>query len=118
MQSAPSNVSQNGKDLDSAADTVKSNLSQEFHRFIADVEDLVKATTGLKGDELHQAKQKMQQRIVSAKESMEQAGESISTRTRKAAETTNHYVHERPWNAIGASAAIGLLMGFLLARRH
>ncbi len=39
-------------------------------------------------------------------------------RARKTAETTNTYVHEQPWNAIGASAAVGLLLGYLLARRN
>lgn len=94
-----------------------SGVAREFHSFIADVEDLLKATTNLSGEDLNRAKAKLNQRIASAKSTIEDMGESIADRARKTAETTNTYVHEQPWNAIGAGAAVGLLVGYLLARR-
>lgn len=94
-----------------------SGVAREFNNFIADIEDLIKATTSLTGEDLQKAKAKLNARIASAKESAAEVSESVITRARQTAETTNTYVHEKPWSAIGASAAIGLLLGYLLARR-
>ncbi len=95
-----------------------SGIAREFHNFVADIEDLLKATTTLTGDDLQKAKAKLNERIAAAKESATEIGESVINRARKTAEHTNAYVHEQPWSAIGASAAVGLLLGYLLARRH
>jgi ElaB/YqjD/DUF883 family membrane-anchored ribosome-binding protein len=95
----------------------QSGVSREFHNFIADVEDLVKATTNLTGEDLNKAKAKLNARVEAAKESIAEMGESIAHRVGKGATVTNQYVHEKPWNAIATTAVVGLLVGYLLARR-
>jgi ElaB/YqjD/DUF883 family membrane-anchored ribosome-binding protein len=55
--------------------------------------------------------------IKRAKDSAEEIGATIVKRARQTAESTNVYVHEQPWSAIGAGTAVGLLLGYLLARR-
>jgi ElaB/YqjD/DUF883 family membrane-anchored ribosome-binding protein len=105
----------NSKIADVKADS--SSLASEFRNFVADVEDLIKATTSLSGEDLAKAKAKLNERIASAKHTAEDLGESIAARARKTAECTNAYVHEQPWTAVGAGAAAGLLLGYLLARR-
>lgn len=93
------------------------NVSGEFHNFIADMEDLIKEATSLTGDELNQAKAKLSHRIDSAKKSVEELGGEIAAQARQGASATNDYVHHQPWQAIGTGAAVGLLVGFMLARR-
>jgi ElaB/YqjD/DUF883 family membrane-anchored ribosome-binding protein len=117
MQNPSSSSVSNANSKDTGAADVTSGLAREFHSFVADIEDLIKATTNLTGDELSRAKAKLNQRIAAAKGSVEDMSETIVNRARKTAESTNTYVHEQPWNAIGASAAVGLLLGYLLARR-
>lgn len=117
MQHSTNSLSTKGKEFNAQLESVKSNMAHEFQSFVTDIEDLVKATTSLTGEELAKAKQKLQQRIEHAKESAEEIGETIVARAKKTAETTNNYVHDQPWNAVGAGAAVGLLVGFLLARR-
>ena len=99
------------------ANQVASNASSEFQNFIADVEDLVKQTTTLTGEELLRAKAKLTTRLADAKESVVGMSDEIAKRARSSAAATNHYVHDQPWKAIGAGAALGLLVGFALARR-
>jgi len=117
MQVTQNNPASNANSKDTSVGEASSGVAREFHSFVADIEDLIKATTNLTGDELNRAKAKLNQRIASAKTTVEDMGETIVNRARKTAETTNTYVHEQPWNAIGASAAVGLLLGYLLARR-
>lgn len=95
----------------------QSGVSREFHNFIADVEDLVKATTNLTGEDLNKAKAKLTERVEAAKESIAEMGESIVHRVGKGATITNQYVHEKPWNAIATTAVVGFVLGYLLARR-
>ena len=41
--------------------------------------------------------------------------DAIVFKTREAAETTDHYVHENPWQVVGIAAALGLVLGVLMA---
>lgn len=102
---------------DRKAENVISGASSEFHNFIADIENLIKETTTLTGEELSRAKEKLTTRLAEAKESAQDVGGAIAQRGRRAATVTNEYVHEQPWKVIGASALIGLLVGFALTRR-
>lgn len=119
MQNTPNTSVANTTLKDNAAKAaeIPSGVAREFHSFVADVEDLIKSTTNLTGEELSRAKAKLNQRIAAAKVSVEEMSETIANRARKTAETTNTYVHEQPWTAVGAGAAAGLLVGYLLARR-
>ncbi len=99
------------------SDKVLSGASSEFHNFLADIEDLIKETTTLTGEDLTRAKEKLSNRLAEAKESVQEVGSALAQRGRHAASVTNDYVHEQPWKVIGASAAIGLLVGFALTRR-
>jgi ElaB/YqjD/DUF883 family membrane-anchored ribosome-binding protein len=111
------NPTNNQYNLDGSIRKVASGVSNEFHNFLCDIEDLFKATTSLTGDDLAKAKAKISARIDSAKESIEDVGASVSQHARKTAAMTNTYVHEQPWTVIGAGAAVSFLLGFLLARR-
>lgn len=99
------------------ANQVASNATSEFQNFIADVEDLVKETTTLTGEDLNRAKAKLGARLADAKNSVAELGGDIAKRAKQGAVATDDFVHEQPWKAIGAGAAIGLLIGFALARR-
>jgi ElaB/YqjD/DUF883 family membrane-anchored ribosome-binding protein len=104
----------------SSADSAKkagAAVSEEFHNFLSDVEDLVKDTTSLTGEDLARAKEKLSARLASAKESLGELGSNVANKARKTADVTNNYVHEQPWKAIGIGATVGLLLGFALARR-
>jgi ElaB/YqjD/DUF883 family membrane-anchored ribosome-binding protein len=109
-----------GADAQSAANSkhdASSGLVREFNNFVADVEDLIKSTTQLTGEDLAKAKAKLNERVSAAKESMAEMGETIANRTRKTAADANDYVHEKPWNAVGISVAVGFLLGYLISRR-
>jgi len=100
-----------------AAEDTSSVVSREFQNFVSDIEDLIKSSTSLTGSELEKAKEKISERIADAKESLGEVGDTIVERARHTAEVADEYVHEQPWSAVGAGAALGLLVGFLLARR-
>lgn len=113
----------NGQADDAAPSTALSSrdapaLPSEIRSFVADVGDLIKATTTLSGEDLARARARLVERAAAARASLERMGDVIGDRARQTAKATDHYVHDRPWQAIGIGAALGVVIGVLLARRR
>ena len=94
------------------------SVSLEFQRFLSDIEDLVAQATSLTGEDLAKVKNTLNERITTAKASLEELSDNIVQKARNGAVATNNYVHEQPWAAVGAGATIGLLVGLLISRRN
>lgn len=92
-------------------------LSREFEKFLADIESLLHAAADLSGEELEAVKTKLNDRVKEARESVVDIGDDLERFARESASTVNREVHEEPWKAIGTGAAVGLLLGLVLARR-
>jgi ElaB/YqjD/DUF883 family membrane-anchored ribosome-binding protein len=105
-----------GSTKNPAADA-PSGITQEFNNFVADMEDLIKASTSLTGDDLARAKTKLYTRVATARAFLEGMPATISDRARETVKVADGYVREQPWRAIGMTAAVGALIGFLLGRR-
>jgi ElaB/YqjD/DUF883 family membrane-anchored ribosome-binding protein len=100
-----------------AADAAPSGIAQEFQNFVADMEDLIKAGTSLTGDDLARVKANLSARVAGARAFVEEMPGAVSDRARNTVKVADDYVREQPWQTIGISAAVGLLIGFLLGRR-
>lgn len=92
-------------------------LSREFHKFVADIEGLLRETASLSGDELALARGKLQERVSEARDSVTTLSHELEGRARRSATKANRDVHDEPWKAIGGAAAAGLILGMLFARR-
>lgn len=100
------------------ASSAKPNgISSEFKHFLSDIEDLVAQATSLTGEDLSKVKRTLSTRIDAAKHSLEDLSGNVAQKAKASATATNEYVHQQPWVAIGAGAAIGLLVGYLVSRR-
>jgi ElaB/YqjD/DUF883 family membrane-anchored ribosome-binding protein len=108
-------------DVGSAAQSVgesSSALTKEFSNFVADIEDLIKSSVSLSGEELANAKNQIKERIDAAKSALGETAESAASKARRAAAAANQYVSEEPWKAVGVGAAVGFLLGVVVARRQ
>lgn len=93
-------------------------VSQEFQRFLEDIESLVKSIAQLTGNELEAAKTQLKDRIATAKLTIAEVRSNLAKQACDTISATDTYVHEQPWKAVGTSAAIGFLLGLILARRN
>jgi ElaB/YqjD/DUF883 family membrane-anchored ribosome-binding protein len=92
-------------------------LREHFKDALADAEALVKATTDLGGDGLAEARTRARESLRIAKVRLEETQEALVQKARGAANATDSYVRDSPWEAIGIAAGVGVLVGVLLARR-
>jgi ElaB/YqjD/DUF883 family membrane-anchored ribosome-binding protein len=106
------------KSMDKQANEVsKEQLIADFNVVVADAEALLKATANQGGEKVAEVRAKAEESLRVVKARMLDAQEALVIKTRAAAQATDVYVHENPWNAVGVAAALGLLIGFLIGRR-
>jgi ElaB/YqjD/DUF883 family membrane-anchored ribosome-binding protein len=55
--------------------------------------------------------------LADAKQGYNTVEESVLTRTRNAAQSTNRFVTDHPWQALALGACAGFMVGMIVARR-
>lgn len=95
----------------------KDKLVADLKVLIGDTEELLKATAGQAGEKIASARERIQASLSVYKEKLIDAEQAMMERTKEAARATDEYVHDHPWQAVGAAAGIGFLLGLVIARR-
>ena len=97
------------------ADTAQ--LMEDLRVVVEDAEALLKATAGQAGERVEQARHRAEESVRAARERLSDLEGEVKLRAREAARTTDRYVHENPWGAIGMAAGVGFILGLLSGRR-
>ncbi len=95
----------------------KEKLMEDLKVVVADAEDLLRATASQTGERITAARSKAEESLRAAKVRLAEAQASVVEKVKVAAKTTDDYVHENPWQAVGIAAAVGLVLGALISRR-
>ncbi len=92
-------------------------LMEDLRVVVEDAEALLKATAGQAGEKVGQARERAEESVRQARERLGELEGEVRARARDAAKTTDRYVHENPWGAIGIAAGVGFMLGLLSGRR-
>ena len=103
--------------MSAEANVSKEKLVQDFRTVVSDAEELLKATASQAGEKVAVARERIQDSLHQAKVKLAEAEDVIVQRSKQAARATDDYVRENPWQAVGAAAGVGLLIGLLIGRR-
>jgi ElaB/YqjD/DUF883 family membrane-anchored ribosome-binding protein len=95
----------------------KDKLAADFREVMSDIDALLNATTNKAEGEASALRERIVGRLEAARSRVAAAQHEAADRARRAADVTDHYVHEKPWQAVGIAAAAGLLIGVLIGRR-
>ena len=95
----------------------KSKMVDDFKAIVADADDLLQATAKVSGESFTAAREKFAEKLKSAKASLADAEQLVVDKAKQAATATDNYVKSNPWTAVGIAAGIGILIGFLAAKR-
>jgi ElaB/YqjD/DUF883 family membrane-anchored ribosome-binding protein len=90
--------------------------ASQLQKFFDDVEELLSRVSSLDDKDISRLRARVESSIDHVKDSVRSRASSAIEGTRHAAKATDEYVHRQPWVAIGAGAAIGLLVGALIRR--
>ena len=97
--------------------TTREKLVDDFAEMLTEAEDLMKRAASETGERAKDLRSQVEAKLLAAKSRLqEMQGEAVDS-AKAAARVTDDYVHDNPWQAIGAAAALGFLVGLLMNRR-
>jgi len=91
-------------------------LVTDLRVLLTDAEDLMQATASQGGEKMAEMRARIQRTIAEIRPRLAGAEAALEIKVREAAASTDDFVHQRPWTAVGIAAGVGLLVGILAAR--
>ncbi|MEC5384611.1 DUF883 domain-containing protein [Uliginosibacterium sp. H3] len=98
-------------------ETSTSTLIEESQDILRQTEALMAEAVNATGEEAKALQARVVRALERAKLSLGEAEKAALAKAGKAAKATDTYVRDNPWKAVGLGAAIGVVVGMLIARR-
>ena len=95
----------------------KGKIVDDFKTIINDADDLLQATAKVSGEGFSLARAKFAEKLKASKANLMDAEQVVVEKAKQAATVTDEYVKTNPWTAVGIAAGLGLVLGFLTAKR-
>jgi len=99
------------------AHRVRENGGQEVRTLLADVQDLVGRVAHVADPEIARLRVRIESGLATTRKVLVDGTDQVQRQAKAAMATSDRYVHEQPWQSVGIAAGVGLLVGFLIARR-
>ncbi|WP_345828343.1 stress response protein ElaB [Erwinia sp. HDF1-3R] len=81
------------------------------------LEDVLNSSGDAADQKYVELKAKAEKSLKEVKSRASDAADSYYARAKQAVDRADEYVHDKPWQGVGVGAALGLVVGLLLARR-
>lgn len=95
----------------------RDKLMADFNEVVVDAEQLLKSLASEGGERAQELRAKAEESLGIAKERLQEIEKTLGVKARAAADATESYMQEHPWQSIGIAAGLGVLVGLLLNRR-
>jgi len=99
-------------------------IARDIQNVVSDAQDLLKTvqTEGTDrmnsmNDKMGEVRAKVQVQLDAARKTLGELQQTVQATASEYMDTTDAYVRANPWQAVGVSAAVGALVGFLIARK-
>ena len=93
------------------------NLVEDFGSMLTEAEVLLKRSGNESGDTARALRSEVEAKLLAAKLRLQELEGKAIDNVKAATKATDEYVHDKPWQAIGIAAAVGLMVGLLMNRR-
>ncbi|WP_295999543.1 DUF883 domain-containing protein [Rugamonas sp.] len=110
-------IQQNGKTGGIDGAEARARLMNDLKTGIGDVEHWLRDAQDEGGDGIGDARAQFEDTLRTAKTDLLKLEDSVLARTKIAARQANVYVQDHPWQAVGLGAAVGVIVGLLVARK-
>lgn len=95
----------------------RQGLIEDLKLVIKDAEDLLRGTSQQVDDGYQQARARFESTLGVARDNLSDIEAQLMDAAREAVEQADTYVREKPWQAIGIGAAVGVIAGLMIGRR-
>lgn len=100
-----------------SATNTQNAIDRDIQNVVSDTQELLKTMENEGGAQLAAVRERAQSTIDSARKTLVDLQKNVQESARIAVKTTDGYVRDNPWQAVGISAALGAVVGFLVSRR-
>jgi len=95
----------------------REKLVGDIKTVLTDVDALLRQAAEATGDEARELRRRAEDLLEQAQHKFTEVRDDVVRRGREATRATDEWVHDNPWGAVGIGAAVGVLLGMLIARR-
>lgn len=95
----------------------RERLMADLKQAVQEAETWLRNAAAANSDDLGMVKAKFEDTLRTAKRDLLKLEDNMLARGKMAAQATDHYVHDNPWKSVATGAAIGVIVGLLIARR-
>ena len=92
-------------------------IVQDFGDVLGEAETLLRQAAKETGDKASDLRSQVEAKLLAAKLKLQDLQDDAIDQAKAAARATDDYVRDNPWQAIGAAAAVGFLIGVVVSRR-
>jgi len=92
-------------------------VRNDMKTLVKDAQELFREATLATGEKADELRNRGLLMLEAAMDKAQQIQALALEKGKEAAQTTDEFVHEHPWKAVGIAAGIGLLVGMLISRR-
>ena len=99
------------------AQQMDENFMDEVRKSLDEAERLMREAAETSGDKATEMREAALRSLRQTREAIYDTQEELMEKGRQAVKVTDHYVHDKPWQAIGLAGVVGLLFGMLVGRK-
>jgi len=110
-------VSDPSTELSSAYTQSRDKLQRDLAQAIDDAEALIRLTAEQTGERIDAARDRAKASLGQAKRELGRIQADALEQSKRAVSTVDDFVRTHPWQALGAAALVGVVVGALIARR-
>lgn len=92
-------------------------IARDIQNVVSDAQDLLKTVQTEAPERVNEMRAKVQTQIDAARKTLGELQQTVQATASQYMDTTDAYVRANPWQAVGMSAAVGALVGFIIARK-
>jgi len=92
-------------------------VRNDMKTLVKDAQDLLREASLASGDRADELRARGLAMLETAMDKAHELQALAVEKGKAAAHTTDEFVHEHPWKAVGIAAGIGLVLGMLISRR-
>lgn len=98
-------------------DRTREQILEDFGAVLSEAEEMLTRAAGETGEKARDLREQVESKLLHAKLRLQELEGQAVEQAKAAARATDDYVHDHPWQSIGAGVAIGFIVGLVMNRR-